>query len=68
MTIANRRENRLRWSEEDVFNHTECHRSSPGMDLQEYVNFSVASILKVARYQASTRWADFSGRWVLKHL
>lgn len=38
------------------------------MDLQEDVDFSVSSIIKVARYQASTRWADFSRRWVLKHL
>lgn len=50
MTAANRRENRLHWSEEDVFNHSECHRSSPGMDLQEDTDFSVSSILKVARY------------------
>lgn len=68
MTAANRRENRLHWSEGDVFNHSECHRSSPGMDLREDVDFSVSSILKVARYQASTRWPDFSRRWVLKHL
>lgn len=67
MTAANRRENRLHWPEEDVFNHTECHRSSSGMDLQGDVDFSVSGILKVVRYQASTRWADFSRWWVLKH-
>lgn len=67
MTAAYRRENRLHWPEEDVFNNTECYRSSPHMDLQEGVDFCVSSILKVARYQASARWADFSGWWVLKH-
>lgn len=55
MTAANRRENRLHWPEEDVFNNTECHRSSPDVDLQEGVDFCVSSILKVARYQVSTR-------------
>jgi len=60
VTAASRGEEWLHWLEEDVFSSTGCHRSPPGMDLQEDVGFCLSRALKVARYQAGSRWTDFS--------